>query len=125
MTDEERRVLCAKLRDGSLRNMPKWAYGACSEAADEIERLAEEVEEWKQPLGFRTNDVPDPYAEGRGDFAKYAEQFNKELVWKLRSGAATFIEKMAADEIARLNDDVKALRQQIEHYHGRWGKRDD
>jgi uncharacterized protein CbrC (UPF0167 family) len=47
------------------------------------------------------------------------------LCAKLRSGAATFIEKMAADEIARLNDDVKALRQQIEHYHGRWGKRDD
>jgi hypothetical protein len=25
----------------------------------------------------------------------------------------------------RLNADVRALRQQIEHYHGKWGKRDD
>jgi HAMP domain-containing protein len=152
MTDEERRELVAYLRNpGHDFRGDNALADEILVAADEIERLAEEVEEWKQaaeveadevtevydkikghavtnedrPLGFRTNDVPDPYAEGRGDFAKYAEQFNKELVWKLRSGAATFIEKMAADEIARLNDDVKALRQQIEHYHGRWGKRDD
>jgi HAMP domain-containing protein len=31
----------------------------------------------------------------------------------------------AADEIERLAADVRALRQQIEHYHGKWGKRDD
>jgi HAMP domain-containing protein len=29
----------------------------------------------------------------------------------------------AADEIERLAADVRALRQQIEHYHGKWGKR--
>jgi HAMP domain-containing protein len=29
----------------------------------------------------------------------------------------------AADEIERLAAEVRALRQQIEHYHGKWGKR--
>jgi HAMP domain-containing protein len=29
----------------------------------------------------------------------------------------------AADEIERLAADVRALRQQIERYHGEWGKR--
>jgi hypothetical protein len=42
MTNAERRTLCAQLRDGSIRNMPKWAANACSRAADEIERLAGE-----------------------------------------------------------------------------------
>jgi hypothetical protein len=52
MTDEERKKLCENLRD---RN--NVAYQDCEDAADEIERLAAEVEELKYLM--RGMEVPD------------------------------------------------------------------
>jgi hypothetical protein len=62
MTDDERKKLCEKLRDKSIPCDE--LYDELIEAADEIERLA--------ALAQSDEDL------GRGDFAKYAEQFNKE-----------------------------------------------
>jgi hypothetical protein len=64
VTDEERKKLCEKLRDKSIPCDE--LYDELIEAADEIERLAA---------------LAQPDAElGRGDFAKYVEQFNKEAM---------------------------------------------
>jgi HAMP domain-containing protein len=68
-----------------------------------------------------------------GEVAKMTDEERQKLCqgirdWRyllaLPDWAASQCDK-AADEIERLAADVRALRQQIEHYHGKWGKRDD
>jgi hypothetical protein len=84
-----------------------------------------------KPIGFRTNDVPNPYAEWPSidedaldaAFDKWAKPRGYRIGNRLSFHAGVEFGLRHAPE--RLNADVRALRQQIEHYHGKWGKRDD
>jgi hypothetical protein len=103
MTDEERKKLVAELR--------ATGFQCFHNAADEIERLANAEAVWKgraeaylqiandeaalvqsdadRPLGFRTNDVPNPYAEGpQSDARPLAWHWNSKLEgWTYTSDA--------------------------------------
>jgi hypothetical protein len=104
MTNEERQKLCAGLR---AQKVGGWFSFSSEEfmpmgevAANEIERLATDVEHWMM-IANRAYIDPKPLAQsdterGRGDFAKYAEQFNieqnikklKDDGWRLPVNAA-------------------------------------